>query len=172
MVAKALWVTMLAVGVLSLSGLGYAAFTASTSVTMYGTGGHLDLAVQSFSTSTSQSYVGCTGTINTDGTLTVTAGPLAPGDWCDVTAVIENTGNVPATLTASSSTSTGFSSCFQSVLESSTPSTVAAGGTYNFHGAIELGDSAGNGCQSVTGSITWTFTASASTGETGEPTGI
>ncbi|MCI4322525.1 MAG: hypothetical protein L3K03_00625 [Thermoplasmata archaeon] len=172
MVAKALWVSMLVLGVLAVSGLGFAAFTAQSNVTITGTGGTLSLAVTNWSTETSQSYVGCWGWTS-GSNLSIEAAPLAPGDWCEVFANITNAGNVPATVTAWTSLAPG--SCFDWVVISpseSGSSTVAPGASIQFQGALGLSSEAGNSCQGAVGNLVVNFDASASTSDAGAPAGL
>jgi len=177
MVARTMWLTLVAVGVLAASGLGFAAFTATATSTITGTGGTLSMSWSNAATTSSAgtiydaTYVTCTAAIGGSGSqLTVAAGNLAPGDWCDVTATLTNTGSVAATVT-STMTSSGATGCFEFAQFSISPAHLAPGGTYSYEAAIELGDHAGNSCQAESATWVTTLTASASTGETGEPHG-
>jgi hypothetical protein len=164
MVAKALWTSMLVVGLLAVGGLGFAAFTATYQVNLQGTAGNLSIGLDNYSAVTSQSYVGCWVAAGGSNWVNFSAGPLAPGDWCEVFANVTNTGNVPATVTLSSSV-TG--SCFEGVVlaPSSASTTVAPGGSVAFQGALGLDSSAGNSCENTVGTLSVTFTATAGTSE-------
>lgn len=163
MAAKALWTSILVVGILAVGGLGFAAFTASYQVNVTGTAGNLSLGVANYNTLTSASYVGCWASGSGSNWVNFSAGPLAPGDWCEVFANITNTGNVPATVTATSSV-TG--ACFVgAVLAPTGPGiTVAPGGSVAFQGALGLSSTAGNSCENTVGNLTVSFTATAGSG--------
>ncbi|MHB8351483.1 MAG: hypothetical protein ACYDFT_02145 [Thermoplasmata archaeon] len=172
MVAKAIWVTILAIGVLSVSGLGFAAFTAAGTATTSGTGGSLSLAWDNSNSQVSATYVTC-GTAIVGSNLWANVTDLAPGDWCVVFGNITNTGTVGASISVSDSVSNGFHSCFAWDQISNSKATVSAGGTYAWEGAIELNTRAGNSCQGATGTVTTSITATARTAETSnEPSGL
>ncbi len=161
MTSKALWTSVLIVGVLAVGGLGFAAFTASYQVNLQGTAGNLGLTFENSNQVVSSSYVVCSASTQ-PGYLNVTAGPFAPGDWCEVFANVTNSGNVPAMVTWSSS---GTGACFDwAVLQpiADTSTTLAPGGTLAFQGALELDPSAGNSCENAVGSLSVSFSASAS----------
>lgn len=171
MVAKAIWVTILAIGVLSVSGLGFAAFTAAGTATTNGTGGTLSVAWQNSSSEVSATYVTCS-TATAGSQLWANVTDLAPGDWCVVFGNLSNTGTVGASISVTDSVSNGFHSCFTWDQISNSQSTVSAGGSYAWEAAIELNNHADNSCQGATGMVTTTISASASTGDTGEPSGL
>jgi hypothetical protein len=163
MAAKALWTSVLVVGLLAVGGFGFAAFTASYQVNLQGTAGNLSIALVDYNTVSSQSYVGCWASSSGANWINFSAGPLAPGDWCELFANVTNTGNVPATLTT---TSTVSGACFEGAVlsPSSAPVTVAPGGTVAFQGAIGLLSTAGNSCENTVGGLSVTFSATAGNG--------
>lgn len=171
MVAKAIWVTILAIGVLSVSGLGFAAFTASATAQTNAQGGTLGLMWDNSSTMASQTYVGCSSATS-GSSLWANVTALAPGDWCVVFGNLTNTGNVGASVSVSDSVSNGFSGCFTWDQISASSTTLSPSGTYMWEAAIELNDRAHNDCQGASGSVMTTISASASTGDVGEPSGL
>jgi hypothetical protein len=162
MVAKAVWATILAIGVLAVSGLGFAAFTASAAVNANATAGTLSVvwdnaAVQG----DGQSYVACAAEIQ--GTnLWFNASTLAPGDWCEVFGNLSNTGNVGANVGLSTSFSAGFDSCFTFEQLSPSTGTIAAGGEFPFQATLGVQSSAGNSCEGASGTATTTLSVSTS----------
>ena len=164
MATKALWTSVLVVGLLAVGGLGFAAFTASYQVNLTGTAGNLNVGMEDYNVVTSQSYVGCWVSGSGGNWINFSAGPFAPGDWCEVFANITNTGNVPAQVTFAV---TGTRACFDwAVLApaalSSTP--LAPGGSMEFQGALQLNSTAGNSCENAVGSLSVAFTATAGDG--------
>jgi hypothetical protein len=164
MVAKAMWVSMLVLSVLAITGLGFAAFTAQSNVTITGTGGTLSLAISNWSTETSASYVNCVGVSNST-SLAITAGPLAPGDWCEVFGNVTNTGNVPTTVLANWPHE-GIDSCFDWVVilptHSATPPVghgLLPGASEKFQFALGLDSEAGNSCEGAVASVSIFFNA-------------
>lgn len=170
MVAKALWTSILVVGLLAVGGLGFAAFTATYQVNLQGTAGNLSVAFGDSNMITSQSYVGCWVSGEGSSWLNVSAGPFVPGDWCEVFGNLTNTGNVPATVTTSA-TLTDPAGCFEWALlaPESSSVTVAPGGTVAFQGALELNPADGNSCQNTVGTLSVTFTATAGNGNENGP---
>ncbi|MGA8664916.1 MAG: hypothetical protein WB809_07625 [Thermoplasmata archaeon] len=165
MVARALWTSILVVGLLAVGGIGFAAFTATYQVNIQGTAGNLSIAVANYNTQVSNAYVGCVGSIS--GTyLNITAGPFAPGDWCQVYGNITNTGNVPANVFANWPHS-GIDACFVWTVIYPThnpyvPPTgrgLAPGGMEKFQFALGLNVSAGNSCENDVATVTMDFTA-------------
>jgi hypothetical protein len=157
MVAKAIWATILAIGVLAVSGLGFAAFTAQATVNATATAGTLSVvwdnaAVQG----DGQVYTLCSASIQ--GTnLWFNASALAPGDWCMVFGNLSNTGNVGANVELNTVTSTGFSNCFSWDQLSSSSGTISAGGEFPFQATLGVLSTAGNSCEGATGTATTTL---------------
>ncbi|MGA8664917.1 MAG: hypothetical protein WB809_07630 [Thermoplasmata archaeon] len=172
MVAKALWTSIMVVGILAVGGLGFAAFTASYQVNIQGTAGNLSVSFDGGNVMTSQSYVGCWVSGEGANWLNVSAGPFAPGDWCEVFGNVTNTGNVPAAVTTSA-TLTDPAGCFEwaLLLPSVGTVTVAPGGTIAFQGALELNPADGNSCQNTVGTLSVTFSASAGNANLNGPFG-
>jgi hypothetical protein len=180
MVAKALWASILVVGLLALGGLGYSAVTLKNTVSIAGSSGTWSTAFTgdfTYLNDSSAGYVtgiGCSGPASgsdVDGsTLAVTATNMAPGDWCEVFGNISNTGSVPITLVALHIVLPG--SCFQWNVEQPTSVTVLnPGDTLPFQITLELGDHAAS-CQSVSGTFSTTFVFYVGAGEHGEPLGV
>jgi hypothetical protein len=165
MVAKALWTSILVVGILAVSGLGFAAFTASYQVNLNGTAGNLSITIANYNTAVSNSYVGCSATAS-GSYLNFTAGPFAPGDWCEVYGNITNTGNVPANVLANWPHD-GIDSCFVWNVVYPTHSPIVPpvghgllpGGTEKFQFALGLNSTAGNSCENDVATLTMDFVA-------------
>jgi hypothetical protein len=87
------------VAVLAVAGVGFAAFTAQATVNSTGTAGTAGLAIYNFTTGTNDGNLACTG-VNSGAWLNITAGPFAPGDWCQVFGNVTNTGNLPLQVLA------------------------------------------------------------------------
>jgi hypothetical protein len=166
MVAKALWTSVIVVGILAVGGLGFAAFTASYQVNLQGTAGNLSIDIANYNTLTSNSYVGCAVSSYSSTTLNFSAGPFAPGDWCEVFGNITNTGNVPATVLANWPHS-GVDSCFvwNVVYPTHNPNVPPSGrglqpGHFEkFQFALGLNSTAGNSCENHVATLTMDFTA-------------
>ena len=165
MVTKALWTSILVVGLLAVGGLGFATFTAQQNVVINGTAGTLSIAVYNYTTEVSNSsYMSCWAT--SDGAyLNFSAGPFAPGDWCTVYGNITNTGNLPAHVLAN--WPHFDNGCFTQNITypSHNPSVPPSGrgllpGHFEmFEFTLELPLGAGNSCMGVTGWVEMTFTA-------------
>jgi hypothetical protein len=181
MVAKALWASVLVVGLLALGGLGYSAVELTQNVTINGQAGTWSVAFTgdfNYLNDTSYGYVsgiGCSGPANAAGvsgsTLTVTSTNMGPGDWCEVFGNISNTGSVPVTFQTISVVTPD--SCWNWVIIHPTFSTVLyTGNTLAFQVALKLAGNAPNSCQGQSGvlSVTFGFNAGASTN--GEPPGL
>lgn len=165
MAAKALWTSILVVGIMAIGGLGFAAFTASYQVNLQGTAGNLSINIANYNTITSNAYVGCSATASGN-YLNFSAGPFAPGDWCEVFGNITNTGNVPASVLANWPHS-GIDSCFvwNVVYPTHNPSVPPSGrgllpGHFEkFQFALGLNSTAGNSCENSVATLTMDFTA-------------
>lgn len=179
MVAKALWVSMLVVGLLAVGGLGYSAVMLTATVTVNGSAGTWSVSFSgplTYQNSTTfyplSSAVICTGPSTGSGnTLTVTAGNLGPGDWCAVSGNISNTGSIPAEFTGVTfSRTTSVYGCWQwsLVQPTATGTSVVPGGMMPFQILLELKNTPPN-CQGVTGTFTWVFNFVVGSGQKGEP---
>jgi hypothetical protein len=90
---------------LAVTGIGFAAFTSGAFIGASGTAGTVGPLTWGSVVGTGKggpgaSYVSCgysIGTkVNTSDLLTITAGPLAPGDYCTFAATLYNAGSLPA----------------------------------------------------------------------------
>ncbi|MGP8073017.1 MAG: hypothetical protein ACLPZM_07805 [Thermoplasmata archaeon] len=175
MVGKTLWTSILVVGLLAISGLGFAAFTASYQVNLQGTAGNLSITIANDNTITSNTYVSCVASAQV-GYLNITAGPFAPGDWCEVFGNITNTGNVPATVLANWPHS-GIDACFDWTViypthNPNVPPTgrgLQPGASEKFQFALGLDPSAGNSCENHVATVSMNFTATSMTPSTPFP---
>jgi hypothetical protein len=162
MAAKTLWVAALAVTLLAVGGLGFAAFTATYFVNLSGTGGELSLGLSNWNVQTSASYVGCTVSGYGSNWVNFSAGPFAPGDWCAVFGNVTNTGNVGANVTVHNWFVTANPGCFLWKLETPQAGStqwVLPGGSVAFEVVLELNSQATNVCQGATGTVTVQFVA-------------
>jgi hypothetical protein len=162
MVAKTLWVAALAVTLLAVGGLGFAAFTSTYFVNLSGTGGTLSLGLSNLNTRTSAPYVSCATSGGGNNWLNISAGPFAPGDWCAVFGNVTNTGNVPANVTVHNWFSTSSPGCFLWKLllpQAGSSQTVWPEGSVAFEVAIQLNSQATNSCEGATGTVTVQFVA-------------
>jgi hypothetical protein len=84
-----------AVAIVAMGGIGFAAFSSSISYNATVSAGTLTINwYGSPSFADNQSYNTCSASFSAT-TATVSAGSLVPGDWCLVTEVIKDTGNLP-----------------------------------------------------------------------------
>jgi hypothetical protein len=163
--AKALWTSVLVIGIMAVGGLGFAAFTSQYYVNLQGTAGNLSITIANWNTQTSNSYVGCWGSAS-GAYLNITAGPFAPGDWCEVYGNITNTGNVPATVLANWPHQ-GIGACFEWVVIHPTHNPLVPpsgrglqpGAFEKFQFALGLLPSAGNSCENQVATLSMNFTA-------------
>jgi hypothetical protein len=161
MVAKAVWATILAIGVLAVSGLGFAAFTSLATVQTTSTAGTLSVGWANAAVSgDGNTYTTCAVSF-TGANLYFNASTMAPGDWCMVFGNLTNTGNVGASYSIGTTTSVGFSNCFSWDQISATNGTVGPGSNVAFQASVGVLSSAGNSCQGQIGTVTSTITASA-----------
>jgi hypothetical protein len=161
MVAKAIWATILAIGVLAVSGLGFAAFTSLATVQSTSTAGTLSVQWSNAATANDgNSYEVCAVSF-TGTSLWFNASALAPGDWCMVFGNLTNTGNVGANWATASTMSAGFSSCFSWNQISASSGSVTPGGAVPFQATLGVQSGVGNSCESAVGSVTTTITATA-----------
>lgn len=184
MVARTMWVSLLVVGFMAVSGLGFAAFTVSPlSATNSATAGSASWVLDTFSVTASESPVttDCSWT-NTATAMSITGTNFAPGDWCSDFGSVHNTGTLPLTV---SYTITGPSNgaCFNGQIGQPTGTNnplpasgfpLAGGASQPFYIALELTEGVPGSCSSESsGAFVITFTAavSASPTEVNEPGG-
>ena len=165
-------VSLFALSLLALTGIGYAVFTSSVTASITATGGTLNLEWNGIAVDPgSASYASCGYTYGLT-TSTFTVGAIAPGDagcWYDVT--LYNAGNLPATSIAvggggafggSDPGDSGYA-CFEAAIvgapASLNPSTVSP--TFYVHIYIDGGHS--NACSGFSASTTATLTGSVGT---------
>jgi hypothetical protein len=106
MMTKTMVVSLFALSLLALTGIGYAAFTSSIIMNGSGNAGTLSI-VWGNSVSTAAydesgnaiSYATCTYSGAGTTTLTLSANNLGPGDYCIFRTTITNTGTIPGTMT-------------------------------------------------------------------------
>lgn len=114
MFTKTTIISLLAIAVLALGGIGYSAFTSSVTVTGSASAGSLSLYFYTDS-STSGANAVCTWSGSTgsggDNTLTLTVTNLSPGDYCTATAYIGDTGTLPATSETTNIAGSGGTFC-------------------------------------------------------------
>ncbi|HEV2519420.1 MAG TPA: hypothetical protein VGX00_02200 [Thermoplasmata archaeon] len=186
MVAKTMWATLLAVGFMAVSGLGFAAFTVGPLVaTNTASSGSASWTIDSQVLTSSEASANCamTPASGATATLAVSGSNFAPGDWCTATANVHNTGTLDLTVTWAVSGATN-PSCFSYQTGNPVGTNVPvapgssfslpAGSTHPFFIAVELTEGVGSSCSSESsGTYTLTFTAvlSANPSESTEPGG-
>ena len=103
MLSKATILSLVAVSLAVLGGVGYATFTSTVNLTATATAGTLHIVIDSANANVAtagDSITSCSVTIPAGSTTkaTITAGNLFPGDTgCTYTIVLKNTGSLPAT---------------------------------------------------------------------------
>ena len=173
MMTKTTVVSLFAISLLALTGVGFAAFTSS--IYVYGTAGAGTLAVQFNNPATpgtsTPSGAGTCGFSGTGGSTSFTASNLAPGDICTATITVYNTGSLPTTsettsLSAPVNVCNGANCFYVSDslgLQSWTATNgfggpVGIGGSFVYSVSVQLDP--GSTVQSESGSFTITLTAS------------
>lgn len=168
--------TVLAISLLVLGGgLGYAAFTATATVTGTAYAGSDGVIVSSVTSG------GCTGPggqaqVNQVGGVGTSAATFnayyfAPGDSCSINVQVQNTGNVNEAITWGSTVScssgcTGISPVFTTSNIGVSPSPLGPSGTGSDTITITLPSGVGcpsycNAAQNEIDTVTWTYTATA-----------
>jgi hypothetical protein len=167
---KILWATMAAIGLMAVTGVGFAAitpWTASGSATVNGGAGTVQFELTSvnvLSSATQADYngnmQGCTpaglsgaGTPSGGETLSISAYYMTIGDWCGFSFQVTNTGNIPGTYTVSAGTSGGSPSCWQWLPNAASSGVLAPGahsGTITM--ALEVNDGGSGAPQTCEGS--------------------
>ena len=173
-----------AIAIVAVGGIGFAAFTTTATVSGNGSAGSVQLTwtagAATFCSESVNTYtdVVSTGYVYYPGdTLILSAGNLAPGDYCTFSATINNVGSLPVTVTGAAPT--GFSGAACSAIyygdsisggggagspfgtySTSSPTVAAYGGTTSFTASIGLGSGAGNSYEGTGCSFTVTLTGS------------
>jgi nitrate reductase NapE component len=165
------------VAVVAVGGIGFAAFTTSAYINGTASAGTFVLAWEGPASGTgSASYNTCgtpyaTTTTNSSDTLQLSAGNLAPGDYCTFTAVLADVGTLPgvvsdAVVSASGSCVWFFNDNFAShnypppeTPQGSIGISPSAPINYVAYFGMEAGD--GNACQGASISLTVDVTATA-----------
>jgi hypothetical protein len=188
--AKVLWVTLAAISVMAMAGVGFASFIASGSGAVTGNAGTTsfsfsDITVVGSGSSAGSVMTGCTAptpsaTSSGGATLTVTLHNMAPGDGCAVGFEITNTGSLPGTWTVTPG-SPPSSSCWEWLPASSSTGTLNAGSTtadqtvlgLELQDDLATGDGfAPNSCEGTSATVSATITLEASDIGEGWETGI
>jgi len=98
MMTKTTVVSLFALSLLALTGIGYATFTSAVTINGTASAGNLNLQFYSFTNGVSSSgYGSCDWSANTGTTVTLTVSNLAPGDSCTAYSNIYDTGSLPTT---------------------------------------------------------------------------
>ena len=169
MVTKVVWAALIAVGVLSVSGMGFAAFISTATITGTGTAGNINLAFENLNTNlltNTPTYSSCTGAVNSPAnTATVVGTNFGPEAMCVIYANLTNTGSLPVTSIATklvwtSNVTVGGLPCWHGGTLTATASSLAPGATTMWEGFFEVEGS--TECQLSVGSLTATFTGTLS----------
>lgn len=172
MFTKTTIISLLAISLLAIGGIGYSAFTASVTVSANASAGTFGFSVGG---APSVSFSGTDGTCVFTGsgtTISAAATNWNDGTTCTISGNIYNTGSLPGTITEPALTlgDTGGSlvnnACVGSpdwtatlVLSPSSPAAIgpSPSGVVGYTLTISLGPSSNNGCQGTTFSITDTL---------------
>jgi len=158
-------VSLLAISLLALTGVGYAAFTSTVNASITANAGNLNLVWYSAVPDGSNAgYLSCVPSYSSPNTEVFTTSHMAPGDGgCLFDVSIQNIGDVPAnsiTPSVASGTTFGPYGCF-TVTYSGVPGTLAPSGISGvFYLRVYIDGSMGEGCASQTGTFTLSFTGS------------
>jgi len=163
------------VAVVAVGGIGFAAFTTSAYVQGSATAGTFGPLYWTHGDPTStESFDQCSATIgtmfNTSDTLTLSAGNLAPGDFCGFQAHLHNAGTIPANVYAEITAATGnacgvtymydtFAPTGESLGVTTAPQAIGAGGSLFYQASLGIGSDAGNWAQGQNCTFTVTFSA-------------
>ena len=165
MMTKTTVVSLFALSLLALSGIGYAAFTSTVNASITATAGNVNLIwYNAVADGSNPYYASCVPSSYSSNTEVFTVSAIAPGDGgCLFDVQIQNTGNVPVnsiTPSAASGTTFGPYACF-TVTYSSVPGSLGPGMASGwFYLRIYIDSSMGQGCASQTGTYTLSFTGS------------
>lgn len=134
--AKVLWVTLGAISVMALAGLGFASFVAAGSATLTGNAGTVsfsftNLAVVGSGSAPGSVMTGCSAptpssTSSGGASITVSLQNMAPGDGCAVSFDIKNTGSLPGTWTVTPGAAPS-SACWEWLPAAGSTGSLAAG---------------------------------------------
>jgi len=187
MITKTMMVSLFALSLLALSGVGFAVYSASVTINGTASGGTLVLGTSSWAsgTTTPTGAGSCAWSDYVAGspaTITLTVTNMAPGDSCTASLHIDNLGTLPMTsesttfagVTGYFCTSGGYTTnCFfvtdslglQSYVGSNGANglTVSPGGSYPGGYWVTVTYASGSTVQSESASFTITFTGSVGT---------
>ncbi len=168
MSAKIVWMSLVVVAVLSVSGLGFAAWTSTAVINGTGSAGNINLDFANLTVklmSNTAPYTTCLGTVNTPpDTATVHANNFGPESMCVVYANLTDTGSLPVTMIHTHLVVTNnVSGCWQfktlmpvGSTRMSVGSSLAPGASAAFEGFFEVEQR--SACQLSLGAFTLTFT--------------
>ena len=185
MMTKTTIVSLFALSLIALTGIGYATFTSTATINGNASAGTLTLAMSNFNggTSTPSGAGSCGWSSYLAGppaSVTLTVSNMAPGDSCSAWLTINNVGSLPMTSESSTfAATTGFfcvngvltTNCFYVTDSLSTPlnsfygqsgsqaSTVASGGTFSPY-VVTVYYASGSTLQGQSATFTVTFTGS------------
>lgn len=188
MFTKTTLVSLLAISLIGLTGLGYATFTATVNTSANASAGTLYLGTSGWTGGTTTPIGAGTcswsnsqnGSPTSPATVTLTVTNMAPGDSCTASLTIDNLGSLPMTSESSSfsagggyfCTNGGYqTNCFYAVDSLANPlnsywgtsgsqsSTVAAGGVFTPY-SITVYYASGSTDQGESASFTLSFTGS------------
>jgi predicted ribosomally synthesized peptide with SipW-like signal peptide len=157
-------VSLLAISLLALTGISYAAFTSTATANVNATAGNINLVWNNVVVDgTTVPYANCgVGSLGYN-SITLTVSAIEAGDGgCLYDMQLLNSGNVPAnsiTPSPASGTYFGAYNCF-TISYSSVPAALGPGGNAWLYLRVSIDASQPTGCQSQTGSIAVTFTGS------------
>jgi hypothetical protein len=180
MAAKMLWMSVLVVGLLALGGLGYSAIMLTDTVTFNAASGQWSAGFTgpvNYENSTQfyplSSAVICNGPATGNGAnaLTVTAGNLGPGDWCEVFANLTNTGTIPLEITEIYATGQTFCFIWGVLSPTSTHISIAPGTSEPVQVYVGLQHFPGKGCFNQSETLTIHYHLYAGSGWNGFPGG-
>jgi hypothetical protein len=100
MMTKTVAISLFAASLLVLGGIGYAAFTSTSTINVTANAGTFSLGWWGMGVyATTSTYDTCTPSVS-GSVLTVTVGNMAPGDECIITGYVTDTGTLPGTVAA------------------------------------------------------------------------
>jgi hypothetical protein len=161
MSTKIVWMSLVVVAVLSVSGLGFAAWTSTAVINGTGSAGNINLDFSNLTVklmSNTAPPTTCLGTVNTPpDTATVHANDFGPESMCVIYANITDTGSLPVTTLHSHLVVTNnVTGCWQFKTLMPVAGSLAPGASSPFEGFFEL--ESNSACQLTLGAFTLTFT--------------